>query len=363
MKKNLIEEIDKFAEPAVAGSNGQKVAFKVACNLWRNSADDNEVQNAFAYYNSKKCVPPFNEKEVARILASAKNAVGKDVGKYDKRVNSSNSTSHIAPTAPQATIEIRPHQTPLNSVWSLTANRLLDKCQDDYPTKNSPITDWIVGRGIDPIFAYGVGVGYCMGNKSGFDYKLSATVFNTNKEASIYVGYTLPIRNEKSELVGLVFIRPKQLKQYRYMMLSGSRLLPYGVDWLRFKSESSRIVIIVEGTFNWLSLLQTIGGHYIYDKKVVVIGLPHANTSPDEGTLSLLQKSDVILLITDSDDAGLSCREKWYSVLTAQNIATIKVDYPVKADTKIDANDLLLTGELFEWINKKLFTLHTKKII
>lgn len=351
--RDLIKEVDNFAN-AVAGQDGTKTAFAVACSLWRKCADEGTVEAAFNYYNSTKCNPPFAEKRIKRMITDAKRIVGSDVGKYERDLTAMTAAT-TATTVPTPTI--RENVKPLNQTWELMTTRLLNKCQDDYSLTRDD-HQWLeYTRGIDSIFAYGVGVGYCVGSKSGQDYKLSQTVFSTENEVSVYVGYTVPIHNEASQLVGLVFVRPTQKKQWRYMVLTGSQLLPFGIDWLRFGQDSPRVVVLVEGTMNYLSLLQSVGGHVFYDHKVVVLGLPNANVYPDFGTLSLLRKSDTVCLLTDNDEAGERCKERWGQAIESVGVNCVGIEYK-KSQQKIDANDLLCNGQLWEWFGKIMNSLH-----
>lgn len=91
------------------------------------------------------------------------------------------------------------------------AKRLLNACQDDYPTIEH---NWLENtRSINANFAYGVGMGYCKG-KDGSDYRLNGAKFGLSDEqtVSIYTGYTLPILNQNNGVVGVMFVRPNQPK-------------------------------------------------------------------------------------------------------------------------------------------------------
>ena len=366
--KNLIQEVDRYAKNAVSGQDGTKTAFAVACKLWRNCADAGTVETAFNYYNSTKCTPSFSEKQIATMLKDARRTVGSEVGKYDR-----NSTASAPQPTPQATpqeLTVRPKQVATNGTWSVMATRLLNKCCDDYSLKQDD-HKWLENtRGIHSAFAYGVGIGYCVGNKEGRDYKLNGKIFGlTDSDVSIYIGYTLPIHNEVGELVGVVFIRPTQERQWRYTFLAGSQLMPFGVEWLRRGQEEPRLIILVEGTMNYLSLLQTFGGHHKFGRKVVVMGLPNANVYPDAGTLGMLTKDDVVCVIADGDTAGERCRGKWVDAISATDATCCVVEYGKPKDaskmteTKCDANDFLLNGKLLEWLNSHFFILNKKHLL
>ena len=356
--KDLIAEVDRYLIPAVSGQNGNNVAFGMACKLWRNSADPQAVEQAFMYYNSK-CVPPFSDKQAKKMLESALKQVGNEVGKYDPigRNSTQTPTQSKNNTSPQSA-EIRTVQAP-NQTWVSMAKRLLNACQDDYPTVQH---DWLGKvRAIDSTFAYGVGMGYCKG-KNGSDYRLNGAKFGLSEEqtVSIYTGYTLPILNQNREVVGVMFVRPNQPKEWRYMVMTGSQLLPYGMEWLSRNPHEQRIVIMVEGTINYLSLLQAIGGHTRYGRKIVILGLPNANTYPDEATIGLIKASDVVITITDSDEAGQRCANKWGNAIDNTRATCVNIKYPAQ---KTDVNDLLARYELWEWMNLKLSKLHEKKIL
>lgn len=359
--QHLIDEVNTYGRPAISGQGGNNAAFAMACKLWRKSSDEQAIEQAFMYYNSTKCTPKFDDERLKRILKSAKNATEKEneVGKYAPR-NASH-TSHTPAQSknntPHQSAEIRTVQAP-NSTWVSMAKRLLNACQDDYPTIEH---NWLENtRSINANFAYGVGMGYCKG-KDGSDYRLNGAKFGLSDEqtVSIYTGYTLPILNQNNGVVGVMFVRPNQPKEWRYMVMTGSQLMPYGIEWLSRNPHEQRIVIMVEGTINYLSLLQAIGGHIRYGRKIVTLGLPNANTYPDEATIGLIKPSDIVLTITDSDEAGQRCANKWGKAIDSR-ATCVNIKYPAQ---KTDVNDLLARYELWEWMNLKLSKLHEKKIL
>ena len=357
--KDLIDVVDDEGRPAISGQNGNDAAFGIACKLWRKSSDEQEVEKAFIHYNVTKCDPKFDENGMERILKSAKNAVKKEnaLGKYPIGRNSTQSAAQSKHTTHPQSAEIRTVQAP-NSTWVSMAKRLLNACQDDYPTIEH---NWLENtRSINANFAYGVGMGYCKG-KNGSDYRLNGAKFGLSEEqtVTIFEGYTLPIINQNRELVGVMFVRPSQPKAWRYMIMAGSQLMPYGIEWLLYSRTEQRIVVIVEGTINYLSLLKTVGGHIRYGRKIVILGLPNANVYPDEATIGLIKPSDVVLTITDSDEAGQRCANKWGKAIDSR-ATCVNIKYPAQ---KTDVNDLLARYELWEWMHNKLAKLHEKKIL
>ena len=357
--KDLIDVVNEYGRPAISGQGGNNAAFSMACKLWRKSSDEQEVEKAFIHYNVTKCVPRFSDKRLSKMLESARKTVGNEVGIYAPigRNSTQTPTQSKHTTHPQSA-EIRTVQAP-NQTWVSMAKRLLNACQDDYPTVQH---DWLGKvRAIDSTFAYGVGMGYCKG-KNGSDYRLNGAKFGLSEEqtVSIYTGYTLPIINQNRELVGVMFVRPNQPKEWRYMVMTGSQLMPYGIEWLSRNPHEQRIVIMVEGTINYLSLLQAIGGHTRYGRKIVILGLPNANTYPDEATIGLIKASDVVITITDSDEAGQRCANKWGNAIDNTRATCVNIKYPAQ---KTDVNDLLARYELWEWMNLKLSKLHEKKIL
>lgn len=338
------------AQPSVEGSNGSRVAFAIATLLWENFDDLGVVEAAMRLYNDTKCSPKWSDKELQHKIESAADKLGSAIGCKKWRGGTGGSArSGVAPmrlgvtTAPKP-VEIRPSVVPSSPKWGEMAERLLSKCNSNYLEKqdsSADYADWLyIERGIDPRLAVGLGVGY----SDRPDYAVAQSIFGTPKPATIYNGYTVPSRNVAGQAVGVMFIRPSQPKEYRYMQLLGGCNYFFGTDWLAISDPRPRVVLILEGTINWFSAIQTIGGAEIDDLRTVVLGAPSATTPIDVSIIESLRPNDIVIALTDSDDAGRSGAERWCDAIEAHSQAvTGNVVYPsLGTAEKVDFNDLLL---------------------
>ena len=344
------------AAPSIEGSNGSGSTFAIATILWENFDDAGVVEAAMRLYNDTKCNPRWNEKELQHKIESSADKLGTGIG--SKKWRSSNgdwglsggNRSKVAPmmlgvSAPtlRRSAELKPPIVPSSPKWGEMAARLIDSSSANYYDKQgSDFVDWLyTERGIDPVFALGCGVGYSDRD----DWAASPAVFNTSAPAMIYKGYTLPSKNVAGDVVGVMFIRPSQPKQWRYMQLLGGCNHFFGVEWLTINDNTPRIILILEGTINWLSAAKKIGGTIIEGRRVVVLGAPSATTPVDRSIVEQLRSSDIVVALTDNDKAGSDGAERWCDAVTDNSQATTgSIVYPsLGTDSKkLDFNDLLL---------------------
>lgn len=344
------------AHPSIEGSNGSAAAFAVATLLWENFDDLGVVESAMRLYNNTKCTPKWSAKELQHKIQSAADKLGSAIGckKWRGSTGVSSARGGVAPMrlgvtpAPKG-IDIRPSVVPSSPKWGEMAERLLSKCNDNYLEKQDSSADWVdwlyTERGIDPRLAVGLGVGF----SDRPDYAVAPSIFGTAKPATIYSGYTVPSRNSTGQAVGVIFIRPTTPKAYRYMQLLGGCNHFLGTEWLAIDDPRPRIILILEGTINWLSAMQTIGGAEIDGLRTVVLGAPSATTPIDASIIKSIRPTDIVAALTDSDDAGRSGAERWCDAIEARSQAvTGSVVYPGAAE-KVDFNDLLLADRRGEF--------------
>lgn len=338
------------AQPSIEGSNGSGAAFAIATLLWENFDDLAVVEAAMRLYNDTKCSPKWSDKELQHKIESAADKLGSAIGCKKWRGDTvATARSGAAPMrlgfapAPNP-VEIRPSVVPSSPKWVEMAERLLSKCNDNYLVFQDSSADWVdwlyIERGIDPRLAVGLGVGY----SDRPDYAVAQSIFGTPRSATIYNGYTVPSRNVSGQAVGVMFIRPSQPKAYRYMQLLGGRNYFFGTDWLAISDPRPRVVLVLEGTINWLSAMQAIGGAEICGLRTVVLGAPSATTPIDASIIKSLRPTDIVVALADSDDAGRSGADRWCDAVEAHSRAvTGSVVYPsLNNAEKIDFNDLLL---------------------
>jgi hypothetical protein len=331
---------------SIEGSGGSDVCFSVAMKLWENFDDRSVVEGAMRQYNAQSCDPAWSEAELQHKITTAAAKLGSAVGSKKWRGNSGGNGSKVAPmrlgmTAPAPPAPpmaaVRATVTPHSPAWAARAESMVSKMGEAAADVGYP-DDWLHQvRGIDPAVAIGLGIGYS--NRD--DYAVPPATFDTEKPATIYRGYTVPIRNATGEIVGVIFIRPTAPKGWRYLPLLGGKNYPFGVDALRYDDPTQRIVLLLEGTINWLAAMQTVAGQRIDGMRVVVLGMVSATTPIDDGIIGLLRPDDIVIGLADDDDAGDAAIKRWGDQIMVSRAAYSRALYP-SAEKRVDFNDLLL---------------------
>jgi len=114
-RRKILKRAASYLEklpPGIQGQNGSGATFHAACELYRFGLTNSEASSLFAQFNGR-CVPPWNEFEVAHKLQDAREEV-EDAGEFgvrlieDRRHTSNGSSSGSANGSTSGKSPIRP---------------------------------------------------------------------------------------------------------------------------------------------------------------------------------------------------------------------------------------------------------------